>query len=69
MEDFNKLFEEAKKANLSIEQGIEKLKQVRTQVNVQGKSELTDEQISEMEEGYKKVMELKNNLDGYKNNK
>lgn len=69
MEDFNKLFEEAKKANLSIEQGIEKLKQVRTQVNVHGKSELTDEQIYEMEEGYKKVMELKNKLDGYKNNK
>lgn len=69
MEDFNKLFEEAKKANLSIEKGIEKLKQVRTQVNVQGKSELTDEQIAEMEEGFKKVMELKNKLDGYKNNK
>lgn len=69
MEDFNKLFEDAKKANLSIEQGIEKLKQVRTQVNVQGKSELTDEQIAEMEEGFKKVMELKNKLDGYKNNK
>lgn len=69
MEDFNKLFEEAKKANLSIEQGIEKLKQVRKQVNMQGKTQLTDEQISEMEDGYKKVMDLKKKLDGYKNNK
>ena len=37
--------------------------------NMQGKSTLTDEQIKQMNEGYEKVMELKNKLDGYKGNK
>ena len=69
MEDFNKMLEDAKKANLSIEQGIKELTKAHSMANMQGKSKLTDEQIKQMNDGYEKVMELKNKLDGYKNNK
>lgn len=69
MEDFNKMLEDAKKANLSIEQGIKELTKARSIANMQGKSKLTDEQIKDMQDSYDKVMELKKKLDGYNSNK
>lgn len=69
MENFNKMLEDAKKANLSIEQGIKELTKARSLANMQGKSKLTDEQIKDMQDSYDKVMELKNKLDGYNSNK
>jgi len=69
MEDFNKMLEDAKKANLSIEQGIKELTKARSIANMQGKYKLTDEQIKDMQDSYDKVMELKKKLDGYNSNK
>jgi hypothetical protein len=69
MEDFNKMLEDAKKANLSIDQGIKELRKARSIANMQGKSKLTDEQIKDMQDSYDKVMELKKKLDGYNSNK
>jgi hypothetical protein len=63
------MLEDAKKANLSIDQGIKELTKAHSMANMQGKSTLTDEQIKQMNEGYEKVIELKKKLDGYKNNK
>lgn len=69
MENFNKMLEDAKKANLSIQQGIKELTKARSIANMQGKSKLTDEQIKDMQDSYDKVMELKTKLDGYNSNK
>lgn len=67
MEEFNKMFEEAKKAKLNINDALEKLKQAHSTCNMQGKSKLTSEQLSEMNEEYKKVLALKKKLDEYRN--
>ena len=67
MEGFDKMFEEAQKAKLNINDALEKLKQAHSSCNMQGKSKLTTEQLSEMNEEYKKVSELKKKLDEYRN--
>lgn len=69
MEEFNKIFEEAEKAQKNLPDALKELKKMHRLVKKDGQKHVSDEQMAEIDKAYKNAMGAKKKLDEYNGTK